>query len=176
MTESHSDKIVFFFSDCWQAAILSFLPVISSCHQWMSYYMQHYKAAIVLKTQCYEKKKKKHCPNCLCFIVNYPLTHSLNTPSGALNDPLRRGNNGSFELTVLLFGMKICHKSMFGYLQMSTIIYMCTFQNPCVCVCLFFYLARAYGVCLWEVPDAGNQELSGGLLPRQTVCVHSVPG
>lgn len=169
MTESHSDKIVCFFfwllTSCYSIIPASNL-LLSSVDVLLYAALQGSNSA---KNTMLWEKKKKHCPNCLCFIVNYPLTHSL-------NDPLRRGNNGSLELTVLLFGMKICHKSMFGYLQMSTIIYMCTFQNPCVCVCLFFYLARAYGVCLWEVSDAGNQELSGGLLPRQTVCVHSVPG
>lgn len=36
---------------------------------------------------------------------SFPLTHSLNVPTGVLVDPLRRGNHGGFALTTF-FGQQ----------------------------------------------------------------------
>lgn len=77
-----------------------------------------------------KKKKKIPAEKLPLFLLSvktehqpsYPLTQSLNTPSGALNDPLGRGNS----LTTLRFGRKI-------YLATCRIINLCLGFRACVC-------------------------------------------
>lgn len=114
-------------------------------------------------------------------IISYFLLHTLNTASGVLNDPLRWNNSSGFTLTRRFWvGKLAANNPRLDHSRCVANSYVCFTVHSSVFItikCFFFFcLSFVHWVCLWEVPVTGNQELSGGLVPRQTVCVRSVPG